>query len=162
MAGSKQNTTAIVLIVGLIVAGGVFFAVRASRRQSKNVEEALRSSPVIGGGSTSEVINPKYPAGAIFSDYNFTAFPIKWRDSNEDVRQLQLLLLKFDKNILKPYGADGKFGSVTESALKKVLGKNKVESQADISKINQAIANKANALTRQAAINLTLGIPVYK
>lgn len=63
-------------------------------------------------------------------------FPLKKGSKGERVGQLQSLLLKIDKNLLPKFGADKDFGSETESAVVKVLGKNTIDSQLDLDRLN--------------------------
>jgi hypothetical protein len=68
--------------------------------------------------------------------------------------------LTFDKSII-PQGATGYFGTQTETALQKVIGKKQVESQADILAIESKIKQKAGTIMAGAFMNQQLGIKLY-
>lgn len=61
-------------------------------------------------------------------------YPLRKGDRGNLVKELQTLLLKIDSKILPRYGADGDFGSETEKAVEKLLGKKFVE-KSDIDKL---------------------------
>lgn len=63
-------------------------------------------------------------------------FPLKKGSKGARVSQVQSLLLKIDKNLLPKFGVDGDFGSETEAAVLKVLGKKTVDNQADVDRLN--------------------------
>lgn len=63
--------------------------------------------------------------------------PLKKGSKGNAVKSLQQLLLKIDSKILPKYGADGDFGSETEAAVLKYLGKKTVDGQADLNKLEQ-------------------------
>lgn len=64
-------------------------------------------------------------------------FPLMKGSSGKSVIDLQQALIEYDKNILPKYGVDGDFGSETEAAVVKVLGKKTVNSRAEIDKIRR-------------------------
>lgn len=59
-------------------------------------------------------------------------FPLKLGSRGEKVKELQRAIMSLDINALKPHGADGFFGRVTESALMRFTGKNIVRNQAEL------------------------------
>jgi hypothetical protein len=59
-------------------------------------------------------------------------FPLKRGSYGARVKELQLVLLKYDANILPQYGVDGDFGAETENALLKVSGKKTVDTQSEL------------------------------
>jgi hypothetical protein len=93
-----------------------------------------------------------------FSDWKF---PIRRGQKNSSVEALQLLLLKYDNRLLPKFGADKFFGSETETALMKVIGKTKISSQADIDALKDKISTKAGQTLSQFAINQQLGIKLF-
>lgn len=74
-----------------------------------------------------------------------TAFPLKRGSRGELVRKLQVAILAYDAKLLPKFGADGDFGSETENAVLKILGKKTVENQADIDKI-QSMVKKSDVV----------------
>lgn len=64
-------------------------------------------------------------------------FPIKKGSVGTKVVEIQKFLLGIDKSSLPKFGADGKFGSETEDALNKYLGKKSIDSQEDFDKLKQ-------------------------
>ena len=65
------------------------------------------------------------------------SFPLKKGSKGNAVKSLQSLLLKIDSKSLPKYGADGDFGSETEAAVLKYLGKKSVDGQDDLNKLQQ-------------------------
>jgi hypothetical protein len=59
-------------------------------------------------------------------------FPLKKGSYGARVKELQLVLLKYDANALSQYGVDGDFGTETENALFKVSGKKTVDTQSEL------------------------------
>ncbi len=59
-------------------------------------------------------------------------FPLKRGSYGARVKELQLVLLKYDANILPQYGVDGDFGAETENALLKISGKKTVDTQSEL------------------------------
>ena len=85
-------------------------------------------------------------------------FPIRRGQNNDSVKKLQELLLKVDSKLLPNKGADKFFGSETETALIKVLGKNKVVSQADIDVIKEKAKAKTIGLLMMQNSLASIGI----
>jgi hypothetical protein len=71
----------------------------------------------------------------IISDDN--DFPLQKGSTGKSVIDLQEALINYDKSLLPRFGADGDFGSETEAAVVKVLGKKIVSSRAEIDKIKK-------------------------
>lgn len=88
-------------------------------------------------------------------------FPLKKGSKGTRVAQVQSLLLKIDKNLLPKFGADSDFGSETEAAVLKVLGKKTVDSQADIDRLNVLYNKKAFPYVTPND-NPTPSFPVFK
>lgn len=66
-----------------------------------------------------------------------SVFPLKRGSKGSKVKELQNALLKKNASILPKYGADGDFGSETESAVKTITGKTTVDSQAELDAIKK-------------------------
>lgn len=76
-----------------------------------------------------------------------SVFPLKRGSKGAKVKELQLILLKADPNILPKFGADSDFGSETESALLKLFYKTSIASQKELdgllSKLPEKVYTKA-------------------
>lgn len=74
-------------------------------------------------------------------------FPMGLGSKGEKVKELQEAIISSGDSIAIGFlglgGADGKFGTGTEKAVKKFLGKTKVDNQADIDKIKNLRTQKA-------------------
>lgn len=85
-------------------------------------------------------------------------FPLKKGSKGAKVKELQNAILSYDKTLLPKYGADSDYGSETEAAVLKLLGKKIVDSQDDIVKIlgmqNTAAAKQATATANAARVSL--------
>jgi hypothetical protein len=156
--GSSAN--AVVAVVSLLLVGvATFFVVKALKKPTP-IEDGMPETPetppkkksgkVVVGELESLGIGDKpkfnlldnilnaFKSGSFTktsSDISGFSFPIKKGQSGSNVKKLQLLLLQYDKNILPKYGADSDFGTETESALIKILGKGVVSSNDDIEMI---------------------------
>lgn len=119
-----KNATKI--IAGVLLAGGVFFLI-------KYLLPKKDKTPTPPPAPKKEETAP--PTGGT------SPFPLKKGSKGSLVRSVQTWLLKIDRTSLPKYGADGSFGSETESALQKILGKKTIDSQADIDSLN-VIFNK--------------------
>ena len=71
------------------------------------------------------------------------SYPLKKGSRGNNVTSLQQLILKIDKSLLPKYGADGDFGSETESAVQKLLNKKTIDGQNDLNALN-LIFNRKN------------------
>lgn len=67
-------------------------------------------------------------------------FPLKKGSKGAKVTELQSVIFRINPNLLPKFGVDGDYGSETEAAVVKLLGKKTIDSQADI----EAIKNKTN------------------
>ena len=138
-----KNTNKI--IAGVVGAVGIYFILKyymGKKTAEPKVEEPIKPSDV--------------PA-PIAKDN----FPLKKGSKGASVSQVQSLLLKIDKNLLPKFGADGDFGSETEGAVVKVLGKKTVDGQADIDRLN-VIYNKKTFPYVTRNENANTGFPLYK
>ena len=64
-----------------------------------------------------------------------SVFPLTMGSKGSKVKELQQAILKYDSKALPKFGADGDFGSETQFAVSKILGKTSIDSQADINNI---------------------------
>jgi len=70
------------------------------------------------------------------------SFPLKKGSKGDNVKMIQQLLLKIDRSILPKFGADGDFGSETESAVQKTLNKKTIDGQNDLNTLNLIFNSK--------------------
>ena len=179
MAENKKSTILVVSLVSLLLVGtAIFFVVKGAglkpRPQSddKDEEDEKNNKKKVddtatekgtGIGNFFENLRDKVTGGLTTKDpstFEGFKFPIRRTQRGENVKRLQLLLLTFDKSII-PQGATGYFGTQTETALQKVIGKKQVESQADILAIESKIKQKAGSIMAGAFMNQQLGIKLY-
>jgi hypothetical protein len=190
MAENKSKTGAIVLGVSsvLLVGVAIFFVVKALRtkptqpqqggggnqgggQQGGQQDGGQQGGGQQGGGQQGGGQNPfqaiqdqfkqLFIKGGSSDTFSGWQFPIRRGQKNSSVEALQLLLLKYDNRLLPKFGADKFFGAETETALIKVLGKNKISSQADIDALKDKISTKAGQIASQFAINQQLGIKLF-
>lgn len=62
-------------------------------------------------------------------------FPLKKGSKGAKVIELQNVIMRINPNLLPKFGADGDYGSETEAAVQKLLGKKTINSQSDIESI---------------------------
>ena len=109
--------------------------------------------PSIGGKKSDTDVNKTTPAIEIKTPpvpkpKESSGFPLKKGSKGAKVKELQIYLLRIDAKSLPKFGADGDFGSETESALKKIMGTTSVGTQAEL----DAIITKANTYTKGAPL----------
>ena len=123
MTMSKNNTPKI--IAGIVAIVGVYFIykyIRDTRKPKKDKKDDTKDD----GTSTIPT----------------SIYPIKKGSKGNKVKELQKLLLQIDPTSLPKYGADGDFGSETEAALDKILGKKSIDSADDLIKLKQILQRK--------------------
>lgn len=131
--GNKGTTiVAIVSVIFVGVAGYFIYKGIRSSQDAKNILKDKDKEPTDPTKPTTTTTTPTTTSGVDNSKFfsGFT-FPIRRTQKSDNVKKLQELLLLIDSKSI-PDGATGYFGSQTESALEKYLGKKKVENQADI------------------------------
>ena len=144
----NKNGAIVVGVVSLLFVGtAIYFVIKGLKSKG-----TLQGGNNVGGGdtqnagtttTTTTTNTPSTTTTTTQETYTDFKFPIRLTQKNDSVRKLQDLLLKVDSNLLPKFGADGYFGTETQSALYKVLGKKSVSSQADI----EIIKDKAKAKT---------------
>lgn len=190
MANNKSGTIVAVSVISLLLVGtAIYFVVKGAKTKPRPQEGGGGDGgrfPVGSGGSTQP--EPSAPAeqptqpiktgfGAFLesltsgfqrslrtkdpSSFQGFNFPIRRGQKGSNVKRLQQLLLTFDKNILPRFGADGDFGTETETALVRVIGKKQVDGQADILAIESKIKEKAGSIMAGSFMNQQLGIKLY-
>lgn len=141
-----KNTTKI--IAGALAVVGVYFVYKYFKKP-KTQAAPITPTPEIptGGGGQPRPVNSK--------------FPLKKGSKGTLVSSVQQWLLKIDKTLLPKFGADGDFGSETEAAVLKVLGKKTIDSNSDIDKL-MLKANQKNFPYVAAPIGDVTTPPVFK
>jgi len=71
------------------------------------------------------------------------SFPLKKGSKGAKVLELQKAIILINPKLLPKFGADGDFGSETELAVSRMLGKKTIDSQADIETIKKGKTSKA-------------------
>ena len=142
---AKNNTK---IIAGIVGAVGIYFILKYYMDKKKTQPQA--EAPA----------TPSKPSNAPVLSAGDN-FPLKKGSKGARVAQVQSLLLKIDKNLLPKFGADGDFGSETEGAILKVLGKKTVDSQSDIDRLN-VIFNKKTFPYVTRNENANTGFPLFK
>ena len=117
----KKYKNAIAIGVGLVGAYFVFKYVSQSKKQPSTAVEPPIEPP---------------------TDTKPSDFPLKKGSKGSKVKAVQQIILKIDKGLLPKFGADSDFGSETEAAVFKLLGKKTIESQSDINKLNDILNKK--------------------
>lgn len=154
----NKKTKTILLIAIPIVTGGLVYYFYT--RQNK---KGMTKLP--GDTTPDSAVKPNKTGGVtpVVQQY----FPLRKGSRGEKVKELQRALLAVDPKSLPKYGVDGDFGSETESAVQKYLGKKSVDSQEDINKIlqvkatNEAAAQIASANAARSTLG-TMLVNAYK
>jgi hypothetical protein len=84
------------------------------------------------------------------------AFPLKRGSRGSNVKDLQQAILVYDKTLLPKYGADSDFGSETETAVVKILGKKTVDNRGEIDKIRNMKSTTTTTTTNPNAERIRL------
>lgn len=111
-----KNVTKIV--AGTLAVVGAYFLIKYFKKPKVKVPEPEKGKP--------DVTPTPTPS---------KGYPIKKGSSGRLVSSVQQWILKIDPTLLPKFGADGKFGSETEAALEKLIGKKTVDSNEDIDKL---------------------------
>lgn len=83
-----------------------------------------------------EIIKPQEPT-PIYNPRTTAndKYPLRKGSKGDNVKAIQKLILGIDSTLLPKFGADGDFGSETESALQKLIGKKSVDNNTDYGKL---------------------------
>jgi len=159
---NKNGTIAIGVISLLFVGTAIYFVVKGLKAKPKPQEgnnvgsddvKDVGTTSATSTNTTSTTTTPSTSTTSTQETYTDFKFPIRLTQKNDSVRKLQDLLLKVDSKLLPKFGADGYFGTETQTALYNVLGKKSVSSQTDIEIIkNKAKAKTIGVLTMQNAL----------
>jgi hypothetical protein len=153
----NKNGAIVVGVVSLLFVGtAIYFVIKGLKAKgTPQADNNVGGGDTQNAGTTTTTTTTTTPSTTTTTQETYTEFkfPIRLTQKNDSVRKLQDLLLKVDSTLLPKFGVDGYFGTETESALYKVLGKKSVSSQADIEKIkNKAKAKTVGVLTMQNAL----------
>lgn len=116
------------IVGGLLAALGIYFIAKYFRDQKTAQPQAPATTP-----------EPSSPVGTTPSR---VGFPLKRGSRGGKVTELQQIIKKLDSTLLPRFGVDGSFGSETEAAVVKLLGKTQIDSQADIDRLNLMLNQK--------------------
>lgn len=173
----KSNTGIIVGVVSALVIGTtIFLIIRSARKKAQNqqlpplqpqqpqgqqepinqqTQTETQPTNKLGGfiDSLSELFRgrAKESKSDKFTDFQF---PIRKGQRGENVRKLQQLILGINSKALPKFGADADFGSETANALKKLIGKESVDNQADIDRLKKVGFETASKIV------MNLGSPI--
>jgi hypothetical protein len=117
----KKNTGKI--IAGVLFVAGFYFIYKYYSKP----KGAKQSEPI----PSPNILNPTAPKQPSSS----SVFPLTMGSKGSKVKELQQAILKYDSKALPKFGADGDFGSETQFAVSKILGKTSIDSQSDINNI---------------------------
>lgn len=141
----KKNKNAYKLVAGALALVGIYFVYRyvQSTKNKPTPPPSPLPSPTPAPSPTS-------------------VFPLKRGSKGTKVKELQNLILQFDKKALPKFGADGDFGSETEAALVKLTGKKTINSQSELDSLRTKL-NKANFpyITPSDKIDNPIGRPLF-
>jgi peptidoglycan hydrolase-like protein with peptidoglycan-binding domain len=110
----------IVIISSVLALAGAYFVYRYFFPGDKKKADGVNPADVAQGGGSGSTESGTLRKGS----------------KGAKVKSLQLLLLRIDPKSLPKFGADGDFGSETEAAVMKILGKTFV-SDADIAELEK-------------------------
>lgn len=141
------------IMLPILIGGGVIYA-QVKKGQGKKQKDDLLNQlqKLINQGNSSNASSSQQQAAqaaanqvqAIKNTGNSgCGYPLKKGSKNSCVTQLQWALINsYGSAILPRYGADGDWGSETESAMLQLAGKNVISSSADLNDTIMQILNK--------------------
>jgi hypothetical protein len=143
----KKNKNAYKLVAGALALVGIYFVYRYIQSTKKTIPTQPQPFP---SPSPSPSPTPT------------SVFPLKKGSKGAKVKELQNLILQFDKKALPKFGADSDFGSETEAALVKLTGKKTINSQSELDALRTRL-NKANFpyITPSDKIDNPIGRPLF-
>lgn len=98
------------------------------------------------------------PAAPVTKPQPSSQFPLKKGSKGDKVIELQTVIFRINPNLLPKFGVDGDFGSETEAAVLRLLGKRTVDSQSDINKIISDYQSKNPLVPKTPKVDL----PTFK
>ena len=124
-----MNKNAKNVIAGIMLLTGAYFVYRYFKGGKKDSQP---NKPL----ELSDFSTPSSPSMP-------SAFPLKKGSKGAKVLELQKAIMSINPKLLPKFGADGDFGSETELAVSRMLGKKTIDSQADIETIKKGKTSKA-------------------
>jgi hypothetical protein len=115
------------LVGGIMLIAGAYFVYRYFKGAKPKVQKPVELS---------DFSNPPSPSIP-------SSFPLKKGSKGAKVLELQKAIMSINPKLLPKFGADGDFGSETELAVSRMLGKKTIDSQADIETIKKGKTSKA-------------------
>jgi hypothetical protein len=115
------------VIAGIMLLAGAYFIYRYFKGNKPKEQKPLELSDF------STPPSPSTPS----------SFPLKKGSKGAKVLELQNAIMSINARLLPKFGADGDFGSETELAVSRMLGKKTIDSQADIETIKKGKTSKA-------------------
>ena len=149
MAKNENKTLVAILLALPILIGGYILW----KKKKDEAEEEKKNKGGVGGGSSDSSTGGFAPSGGSSSA---SAFPLKKGSKGVKVWELQNAILSYNASLLPKYGADSDFGSETEAAVLKLLGKKTVDSQADIDRIKTMPRSTSASSGSLASLSSTL------
>ena len=140
---AQKNKVLPYIIFGVPIAIGLYFVYKAIKNKFGKGQDAPNNYNPIQNSEVETThqggVTPKVAK----------LFPLRKGSKGGKVIELQNAILLYDNTLLGKYGADGDFGTITENALKTILGKTSADSQEDIDNvIVKANQKKQNAETQ--------------
>jgi hypothetical protein len=117
------------VIAGIMLLAGAYFVYRYFKGAKKDSQP---NKPL----ELSDFSTPPSPSTP-------SSFPLKKGSKGAKVLELQNAIMSINAKLLPKFGADGDFGSETELAVSRMLGKKTIDSQADIETIKRGKTSKA-------------------
>ncbi len=88
------------------------------------------------------------------------SYPLKKGSKGSNVKAIQELMMKIDSTLLPKFGADGDFGTETEAAAQKLLGKKSIDGADYIKLLNMYNQKAFPIIAGNRGVNS--GVPMYK
>lgn len=107
------------IIAGVLAIVGLYLVISYIRKNKAEAKDKLPKKRVVA---------PRIPV------YNY---PLQKGSKGAYVTLLQKYILDIDSTLLPKFGADGNFGSETEAAVQKLLGKKTINSQDELISMNK-------------------------
>ena len=132
------------IIAGIMLLAGAYFVYR----YFKGAKKDSQPNKPLELSDFSTLPSPSIPS----------AFPLRRGSKGQKVLELQNAIILINPNLLPKFGTDGDFGSETESAVIKLLGKKTVNSQYEIDNIRSKRAVNAPFVTGGYVPSFKLGL----
>jgi hypothetical protein len=134
------------IIPAIILAGGLAFIFKDKLFKKKSLQNKYD-----GGNEGTGTGTGTGSTGG--SGVSRNEFPLKKGSRGSKVKELQQAILQNNSSLLPKFGADSDFGSETEAAVVKLLGKKTVENQLEIDKIRNMKSGGTTTTTTTTTTN---------